>query len=285
MIAKNCKTKQYKEEIIISDKEKTRNDLLVIDRDKGFCNELSNLLKKEAKFDEVSMVHNGQTGLKRIVKEKPDYLIMDLILPKLDGMSILDELKEEELIRDTKIVIVTSFLNNQMFKILRKYDVDYFMIKPVKVKYVIKRIKDLSLKYSYNDKSDFVKEGVVNNQEGNKLNLKITKLLDEFGIPANIRGYLYLRKAIFLSFKNQGLITSITKKLYPKIATMFSTKPSRVERAIRHAIKVAWERGNQEKIDQYFGYCISETIGRPTNAQFIAKVSDNFRLQNGMITN
>ncbi len=246
-------------------------------------------MKKEFKdlerFNCCGIANDGESGLELIYDKKPDYIIMDLILPHLDGVSVLDELKEDKLIEDLNILVLSSFLNEKMLKILQNYQIDYFMSKPADFKCIKERIKDLNTSYSNNEFSGgYIKES----NEDNiflKINQDITDLLDKFGIPANIMGYKYLRKAIFLSIKKDELINSITKKLYPQIAKMYETEASRVERAIRHAIKVSWERGNQKLLDNYFGYSISETIGRPTNAQFIAKVADNFRLQNNLITN
>lgn len=223
--------------------------------------------------------------MKLIQDKEPDYVIMDLILPNLDGVSVLDELQEDKLIEDLNILVLSSFLNDKMLKILQNYQIDYFMSKPADFNCVKERIKDLATDYSNNKfTGGFIKESKDENIFL-KINQDITNLLDRFGIPANIMGYKYLRKAIYLSVKEDDLINSITKKLYPKIARRFDTEASRVERAIRHAIKVSWERGNQNMLDDYFGYSISETIGRPTNAQFIAKVADNFRLKNNLITN
>lgn len=232
----------------------------------------------------TATANDGYSGLELILKEEPDYVILDLILPHLDGLSILDKLDEKDVIGDLNIIVLSSFLNEQMIKLLQNYEIDYFMSKPVGLDCIKRRIEDLNCDFTFQKYSQKVSESASQKNKKGNMNLEITNLLDEFGVPANIRGYLYLRRAIFLSISDLDLVNSITKKLYPEIADNFSTKSNRVERAIRHAIKVAWERGNQAKITNYFGYSISETIGRPTNAQFIAKVADNFRLKNNMIT-
>lgn len=263
--------------------EENLENVLVIDSDEKFCKKAKRELKKSENLNCSATTTKGDKGLELIFKKGPDFLVMDLILPHLDGISILDELKEKEMIDEINIIIFSSFLSKKVLNILQDYEIDYFMSKPADFDNVKKRIKDLSKDYKPNSFSKLIEEASIKDNKEAELNLEITDLLDEFGVPANIRGYLYLRNAIYLSITDLDLINSITKKLYPTIADNFSTAASRVERAIRHAIKVAWERGNQKLIDEYFGYSISETIGRPTNAQFIAKVADNFRLRNNII--
>ena len=264
---------------------KNLKEVVIIDQDEEFCNKFKTELNQSENFVCAATASDGHDGLKKIFREDPDYVLMDLILPYLDGLSVLDELREENKIEDVNIIVLSSFLNKKMVKILQKYEIDYFMSKPADFTCIKNRIEDLHSDYTLSKYDSKISEQMKREDDMANINLEITGLLDEFGVPANIRGYLYLRNAIYLSITNLELVNSITKMLYPQIAENFSTAASRVERAIRHAIKVAWERGNKEKISEYFGYSISETIGRPTNAQFMAKVADDFRLRNNMITN
>ena len=260
-------------------------EVVIVDQDQNFTQKFKQELKGSEKLECVATANDGYSGLETILEEDPDHVVIDLILPNIDGLSILDRLQEENIIDELNVIILSSFLNEKMINLLQNYEIDYFMSKPVDLACVKSRIKDLNKNYDFKQYSKKVSDQSAKENKNNNINLEITSLLDEFGVPANIRGYLYLRNAIFLSISDLNLVNSITKKLYPKIAIKFSTESNRVERAIRHAIKVAWERGNQSKIAEYFGYSISETIGRPTNAQFIAKVADNFRLKNNMIIN
>ncbi len=260
-------------------------EVLIVDQDKDFTQKFKQELKEAKKMKCVATANDGYSGLELILEKEPDNVVIDLILPHMDGLSILDRLHEKNKMKDFNIIILSSFLNEQMIKLLQNYEIDYFMSKPINLDCVKRRIKDINKNIDFKSYSRKVKEPSAEENKEANINLEITNLLDEFGVPANIRGFLYLRNAIFLSISDLNLVNSITKKLYPEIADNFSTKSNRVERAIRHAIKVAWERGNQSKITEYFGYSISETIGRPTNAQFIAKVADNFRLKNNMIIN
>ncbi|MCF8002209.1 MAG: sporulation transcription factor Spo0A [Halanaerobiales bacterium] len=265
-----------------------KNDLteiVIVDQDEDFTQKFKQELKDSEKLQCIATANDGHSGLELIVEKDPDHVVIDLILPHMDGLSILDRLQEKNKINELNIIVLSSFLNEQMIKLLQNYEIDYFMSKPIDLDCVKRRIKDIDQNYDLKQYSQKVKEQSAEENKNVILNLEITNLLDEFGVPANIRGYLYLRNAIFLSISDLNLVNSITKKLYPEIAVKFETESNRVERAIRHAIKVAWERGNQRKIAEYFGYSISETIGRPTNAQFIAKVADNFRLKNNMIIN
>ncbi|HMA59471.1 MAG TPA: sporulation transcription factor Spo0A [Halanaerobiales bacterium] len=260
-------------------------EVVIIDQDEEFCQKFETELNQTEDFACAATATDGHEGLQLIFREDPDYVLMDLILPYLDGVSVLDELREEEKIEDVNIIVLSSFLNDQMLKILQNYEIDYFMSKPADFDCIKNRITDLDQDYTLSNYESSLAEQLNSDENEVNMNLEITGLLDEFGVPANIRGYMYLRNAIYLSITDLELVNSITKQLYPKIAENFSTVASRVERAIRHAIKVAWERGNRDKISEYFGYSISETIGRPTNAQFIAKVADDFRLRNRLITN
>ena len=265
-----------------------KNDLtevIIVDQDQDFTKKFKQELNDSEKLECIATANDGYSGLELILEEDPDHVVIDLILPNMDGLSILDRLQEENIIDDFNVIILSSFLNEKMINLLQNYEIDYFMSKPVDLTCVKRRIKDLNKDYDFTQYAQKVAEPAMEEDKNTVINLEITNLLDEFGVPANIRGYLYLRNAIFLSISDLNLVNSITKKLYPEIADKFETESNRVERAIRHAIKVAWERGNQRKIAEYFGYSISETIGRPTNAQFIAKVADNFRLKNNMIIN
>jgi two-component system response regulator (stage 0 sporulation protein A) len=262
---------------------KNAKHVVIIDQDEEFCQKFKTELNEAEDFQCHATANDGHDGLKLIFQEDPDYVLMDLILPHLDGLSILDELEEEDKLEEVNVVVLSSFLNNQMLKILQNYEIDYFMSKPVDIECVKNRIEDLDQDYNLSSYESMLSESKKQSKHDVNINLEITDLLDKFGVPANIRGYLYLRNAIYLSITDLELVNSITKRLYPQIADNFSTVASRVERAIRHAIKVAWERGNRDMISEYFGYSISETIGRPTNAQFIAKVADDFRLRNNII--
>ena len=228
-------------------------EVVIVDQDQNFTQKFEQEIKDSKKLECVATANDGYSGLETILKEDPDHVVIDLILPNMDGLSILDRLQEENIIDDLNVIILSSFLNEKMINLLQNYEIDYFMSKPVDLACVKRRNKDLNKNYDFKQYSKEVSEPSAEENKNININLEITSLLDEFGVPANIRGYLYLRNAIFLSISDLNLVNSITKKLYPEIAIKFSTESNRVERAIRHAIKVAWERGNQSKIADYFG--------------------------------
>ena len=219
---------------------------------------------------------NGKSVLKAIKNEDFDIVVADVFMPCLDAIAVINLLKTEKLSKYPDFVVMSSCDNEVLERQVMGAGALYYFLKPVNPEILCERILQLCEKLNVkmtNTKS--VKE----TENKNDLDIKITEIMHRIGIPAHIKGYQYIRESIKLSVNNVEAINSITKILYPTIAEHFSTTPSRVERAIRHAIEVAWDRGDSEVIDSYFGATVYYERGKPTNSEFIAMLSDNLRLK------
>ena len=220
---------------------------------------------------QVSTVIKDGTQIVEKLKsgEVPDVLLMDGFMSRLDALGVLRELGAMRLERRPMVMVLSS-ADNQRFEgeVLRS-GADYYFLKPYNPAMLAERIVQFSSIHNANANSSGVKD----------LEVVVSQIMHQIGVPAHIRGYQYLREAIILSVKNDEMISSVTKVLYPTVAKTFKTTPSRVERAIRHAIEVAWDRGDVDVLSSYFGYTIQNERGKPTNSEFIAMISDNLKLQ------
>lgn len=231
----------------------------------------------EKKEIEVVGVHNdGVTLLNTLRVTQVDLLILDIFMPNLDGVKVLQELKtrKDKYKVPKNIIVITAFSNEKIMNNVAEYGADYFVVKPINFSNLFEIIKDL--KEQKNGVSKVSSYQL--NQNKTDLDTEITTLLHEIGVPAHIRGYLYIREAITMVYYNIEILGNITKVLYPEVARKFNTTSSRVERAIRHAIEVAWVRGNIDAISDIFSYTISYNKSKPTNSEFIAMIADRLRL-------
>jgi two-component system response regulator (stage 0 sporulation protein A) len=224
-------------------------------------------------FDEISIIGthtDGNSLLNALRVTQVDVLLLDLVMPYCDGMKVLEELKtrKEKYCQPQKIIVMTQFMSNYISGKLNQYNVDYIIMKPLELKNFHQLLIGLNEDFKFTNDN-----GTID------LDTEITTLLHEVGVPAHIKGYLYLRESITMVYHNLDLLGSITKILYPEVAIKYSTTASRVERAIRHAIEVAWIRGNVDAISDIFSYTISYTKSKPTNSEFIAMISDKLRLE------
>lgn len=225
-------------------------------------------------MDLAGVAHNGLEVLDLVDKASPEVLVLDIIMPHLDGLGVLERLNELERVRRPKVIILTAFGQEAITQRVVELGADYYILKPFNLDVLIHRIRQLgsltggSLAVARSDR-----------REAPNLELEVTNIIHELGIPAHIKGYLYLRESILLVIDRVELLGGVTKELYPMVAQKFSTTPSRVERAIRHAIEVAWSRGNIDAIHRFFGYTVDYERGKPTNSEFIAMVADRLRME------
>ncbi len=230
----------------------------------------------------VSLCSDGHQCVKQIRMKKPDVLVLDLIMPNMDGLDVLNELSKENIQID-RIICTSPILNEMTMSELQKYQVDYFLLKPFEPRQLVDKIIQLSsiINNRLPDSKDESTSEEIQNEQLKRLHLEreITSILHEIVIPAHIKGYMYLRTAILETYLNVEFLGQITKVLYPEIARRYMTTASRVERAIRHAIEVAWNRGNIDAIDEIFAYTISASKAKPTNSEFIAMIADKLRLE------
>ena len=221
-------------------------------------------------YNVTLMQKDGKALLSRIENGGYDVVIMEAFMSNVDALGVINQLKEKS---QRPLVLVMSSVDNQRFEQeLLQAGADYYFLKPFDLQMLAQRIGQL-MGWSKNQ------EGVAETQNSNDLQMTISEIMHQIGVPAHIKGYQYLREAIMLSINDQETMSSVTKVLYPTVAKMYSTTSSRVERAIRHAIEVAWDRGDVDVLSSYFGYTIQNTRGKPTNSEFIAMISDKLRLQ------
>jgi two-component system response regulator (stage 0 sporulation protein A) len=244
--------------------------VLIADDNREVCETLRQHLQSQSDFEVVGAVHNGLQALELLARSCPDVLILDIIMPHLDGIGVMERLGEMNLNPRPKIVILTAFGHEHITQRTVDLGADYYILKPFSMDVLANRIRQMVAA---------ARPQPTQVAPLRSLDLDVTSVIHEVGIPAHIKGYHYLREAILMVVDRVDLLGAVTKELYPNIATKYKTTSSRVERAIRHAIEVAWSRGNYEAITKLFGYTVSGERGKPTNSEFIAMVADRLRMQ------
>ena len=261
--------------------------VLIADDNQDFSKTLATYLTNEEDMEIVGMAKDGVEALDIIKNVKPDVAILDVIMPHLDGLGVLEKVNNCTNFEKKPICIMLSAVGQD--KITTKaiaLGAEYYMVKPFDIKLLIQRIREIKT-YRPDVGSDIIRRefkkkpyiNVENAKDEDQLEVLVTNVIHGVGVPAHIKGYQYLREAIILVVNNIDVINQITKSLYPQIAQKFGTTPSRVERAIRHAIEVAWGRGEVDLMQNIFGYTVSATKGKPTNSEFIAMIADKLRLE------
>lgn len=259
--------------------------VLIADDNQEFANTLASYLRRENDMEVVGMAKDGLEAVNMIESKEPDIAILDVIMPHLDGIGVLEKVNELKGTKKPICIMLSAVGQDKITQRAVSLGAEYYMVKPFDIELLIKRIKELknykplkNMNYvSREIKTQYIT--VENEKDEENLEALVTNLIHEVGVPAHIKGYQYLREAIMMVVKDIEVINQITKSLYPQIAQKFSTTPSRVERAIRHAIEVAWGRGQQEAVESIFGYTISASKGKPTNSEFIAMIADKLRLE------
>lgn len=219
-----------------------------------------------------TVAKNGAEVLSKFEKEKPDVLVLDAFMTSIDALGVLKEIKGDRKNENTVIMVMSGVDNQRFEQEILSAGADYYFLKPFDVNMMAERITQVSL---WNNNS---KESKTTSSNAD-LEVIVSDIMHQIGVPAHIKGYQYLREAIILSIGDSEMMNSVTKLLYPTVAKTFGTTSSRVERAIRHAIEVAWDRGDVDVLSSYFGYTIQSTRGKPTNSEFIAMISDKLRLR------
>lgn len=248
--------------------KKTR--VLMIDDNIELVGMIKEYFKGHANIEVVYTAHDGEEGLQIIEGKQNDYdvILLDLIMPKKDGIAVLEEVAVKGI--DKKVIVLTSYNAQDMIRKVSEFGINYFILKPFELSDLEKRIM----------------ECMSNNPKGNKtidiyhnnLQISITKVLHELGIPSHIKGYQYIREGISIIYEKPEVIGGITKELYPDIASKYETTVSRVERAIRHAIEISWNRGSWDLMEEIFGHSVDIDKAKPTNSEFIVTVADKLRL-------
>ncbi|MGI6752490.1 MAG: sporulation transcription factor Spo0A [Anaerovoracaceae bacterium] len=255
----------------------------IADDNRDFCDILTDFFEEQKDIEIVFTANDGLKAVDTFIREKPDILLLDIIMPYLDGLGVLERLNSMELGYDPKIIMLSAVGQESITQKAINLGAEYYVVKPFDLSLLAKRIQQLAGKdmgEQGNTKTEGIKS-LLNREESkhNDLEIEITNIIHEVGVPAHIKGYQYLRNAIAMVVNDMDLLGAVTKELYPAIAKMNNTTPSRVERAIRHAIEVAWNRGKIETIDNLFGYTVHNDKGKPTNSEFIAIIADKLRLE------
>lgn len=249
-----------------------KNSVYILDNNEEYREKLKDILKEN--FDILGESSDGEKALNEIQELKPDIVIGDIVLQTYDTYELLEKLKENEKLEKTKFIIISSLKGDEFAQKAIDLGAKYYMVKPVAKDVLLKRINELILLESEENKIFTIK-----NSKNRALDEKISNVFITVGIPAHIKGYQFLREAIKMAIDEPNIINSITKQLYPSIATRFSTSASKVERAIRHAIEVAWNRGKIENINSLFGIKVYNSNEKPTNGEFIALVADKMLIE------
>ncbi len=271
-------------------------NVLIADDNKEFCNILSDYFLSQKDINVVGVAKDGVEVLELIEQTNPDLVVLDIIMPHLDGLGVLERLNTMNLNPMPRIIILSAVGQDKITQRAISLGADYYVVKPFDMDVLSNRIRDM---FNNSISSDTVRKTPVTNTTSSSslmmdvkpksnsgsmdLESEITNIIHEIGVPAHIKGYMYLREAITLVVNDIELLSAVTKELYPAIAKKYNTTASRVERAIRHAIEVAWGRGQVDTINKLFGYTIHNEKGKPTNSEFIAMVADKLRLKNKVV--
>ena len=240
--------------------------ILLADADEDSRIALEQDLEQERSLEVVGSTGDGMDAIKLIEKTDLDIIIMDLVLAGVDGLEVLEQMSQMERKRPM-VIVYSAYIRGSVTLQAAEYGADYFIMKPCSSQLVAERIRQL---YQVSPVAP------ANNEH---LETLVTSVIHEIGVPAHIKGYQYLREAIIIAVEDMEVINAVTKGLYPEVARRFDTTASRGERAIRHAIEVAWDRGDIETLQKYFGYTVSNAKGKPTNSEFIAMIADRLQLQ------
>lgn len=243
-------------------------NILMIDDNVNLIKMVQEYFEDNNNINIILEAHDGEEGIKILEEneDKIDLIILDLIMPNKDGIYVLNEMKKRGI--DKKVIVATSYNAAEVIREVSEYGVSYYILKPFDLNILEKRIKEITNKKE-SDEIDFY---------ASNLQVSITKMLHELGIPSHIKGYGYIREAVSIIFENPEVIGGITKELYPALAQKFNTTVSRVERAIRHAIEVSWNRGNLDFMEELFGFSVDIDRAKPTNSEFIVTIADKLRL-------
>lgn len=241
--------------------------VLVADPNPDFRAMVCNGINTSGEFRVVDCVGNGKEALAAFSSNVPDLVAMDAVLPGADGLSVLRSLRDSKR-DDVKVVFYSSFCSDAVLTEARSLGASYFLPKPFEMGTLLDRMR-----WASRPKPAPAPARAPRTYDANLKNT-VTSIIHEIGVPAHIKGYQYLRESILMSVENMDIINAVTKALYPAVAAQYGTTASRVERAIRHAIEVAWDRGDLETLQKYFGYTVSNAKGKPTNSEFIALIAD-----------
>ena len=265
---------------------KEKITVLIADDNQEFSKTLATYLGNEKDMEVVGIAKDGVEAIEQIKELLPDVAILDVIMPHLDGLGVLENINNSNIVKSPICIMLSAVGQDKITQKAIALGADYYVVKPFDIELLIKRIREIKNFKPLPNNNFITREAPVrkyieisDNKSPENLEALVTNIIHEVGVPAHIKGYQYLREAIMMVIKDIDVLNQITKSLYPQIAQRFDTTPSRVERAIRHAIEVAWGRGEQDMVENIFGYTVSASKGKPTNSEFIAMIADKLRLE------
>ena len=256
-------------------------NVAIVDDNERIRSLLGEIVSNDKDLQLIATASDGEEACKMIKEKQPDVVLLDIIMPKLDGLGVLDRIhKDTQIRKQPSFIMMSAIGSEEVTEAAFARGASYYIMKPFDEEMIIDRIKSLYFPNTSVNKNKLVNPyEKVQNAEIKSLEEIITEMIHDMGVPAHIKGYQYLREAIRMSVEDMDMLNSITKILYPEVAKKFQTTPSRVERAIRHAIEVAWSRGKVETIEEMFGYTVNQGKGKPTNSEFIALITDKIRME------
>jgi len=244
--------------------------VIIADNSEEFCSSLTAALHQTSGFQVLDTASDGERAIALVSERKPDILVLDMMLAKKDGISVLKALGTMD--RKPTVLATSGFVTDYVASAAANLGVRYLMLKPCDMSALVERLEEIR-------GGENLRMPAARHTGQQTIETMVTNIIHEIGVPAHIKGYQYLREAIIIAVEDMDVINAITKILYPQVAKTFQTTPSRVERAIRHAIEVAWDRGDLDTLQRFFGYTVSNTKGKPTNSEFIALIADKLQLQ------
>ena len=244
--------------------------VVIADNSEEFCGSLTAALHQTDRFQVLDTASDGERAIALVSERKPDILVLDMMLAKKDGISVLKAISNLE--QKPTVLATSGFITDYVASAAANLGVRYLMLKPCDMTALVERLEEIR-------GGESLRTPASRHTSQQNIETMVTNIIHEIGVPAHIKGYQYLREAIIIAVEDMDVINAITKILYPQVAKTFQTTPSRVERAIRHAIEVAWDRGDLDTLQRFFGYTVSNTKGKPTNSEFIALIADKLQLQ------
>ena len=244
--------------------------VIIADNTEEFCTTLTAALKRADGFQVLGTANDGEQAIRMVTERKPDVLVLDLMLAKQDGLSVLKAISNMD--RKPITLATSRFVTDYVASAAANLGARYLMLKPCDLSALVEHMEEIR-------GGESRRQAPARRSGPASIEAMVTNIIHEIGVPAHIKGYQYLREAIIIAVADMDVINAITKVLYPQVAKTFQTTPSRVERAIRHAIEVAWDRGDLDTLQRFFGYTVSNTKGKPTNSEFIALIADKLQLQ------
>lgn len=254
---------------------KTKINALVVDDSMEFTSSVVEYFKSNAVINVVEVISDGEKVVPYIENnlDSVDIILMDLIMPGKDGLAILEELEKKKIKKH--VIVLSSYRKDYTIRMTSRFEVDYYMLKPCDLISLESRIKEVMIENK--------NELYVDKKVSHEIQMRVSDLLHTLGVPSQIKGYQYLREGILMLYQSTGLIGGITKEVYPEIALRYNTTASRVERAIRHAIEVSWNRADYNTMNKIFGHSIDYDRAKPTNSEFMVTLSDALRLENKIL--